>query len=739
MNVVSYDNFTFDDNSIISGKLNLANALAFDSLVPDEMTIEVVSNDTGRNRVMVQPLPEDAEQALNWYTTSDGRGYVVMTNDIRQYVYGTPVEYTYDGNLIGKFYLKNVVRLSANTWRINMISAVGLWVNMMHLGGVYNGTTAGELIADILDGVTYTIDSDVAAVPMYGWLPVASARDNLQQVLFAIGASITKTSDGTPRIQFLKNLPTVTLPDERVFLGSSIDYRTPATQIEVTEHTYYKSTYGQTISLYDNADGTVVAKETLITFSEPCYDLMWMEGNTQTQTSVADLGWDYGDNYCYVTGVGILSGTKYTHSERTFSVSTGASGKTNIKRIEDATLVSPINSPNVASRVAAYYGKTDATSCGIALTDDSIKTGTKVSFTDPYDGTTETGIVETMDVTLSGNLKADASILKGYTPSDFGNTYKNSRFAIVSRYDMFHFPRYWNGGKVKIILGQGGQGGQGGYSGTAGNSGEDFNDNPYENQGIGGAGGAGGAAGKVYEVVVDIPAGLDAQGYSLALLTFSTEAYTGASGGDSEGGIGDEGSHLSVTLSWNGQVLANYSSESGTVLPTGFYELFSQHTLSLAGVAGIAGGNGGTSTYTDGDNVTLDGQTWTGGKAGEKWENTYNPNRERYAMGGNGGGAAYGSNGGDGGAGGVYVFSNGAHRGGDGGAGANAVAPANLGAWGAGCGGTGGNGGGGGGTGGWYHYDRSGGQTSTGFGLDGAGGAGSVGGVGGWPYYVVYF
>ena len=124
MNVVSYDNFTFDDNSIISGKLNLANSLAFDSLVPDEMTIEVVSKDTGRNRVMVQPRPTDAEQVLNWYTTTDNRGYVVMTNDIRQYVYGTPVEYTYDGNLIGKFYLKNVVRLSANTWQINMISAM---------------------------------------------------------------------------------------------------------------------------------------------------------------------------------------------------------------------------------------------------------------------------------------------------------------------------------------------------------------------------------------------------------------------------------------------------------------------------------------------------------------------------------------------------------------------------------------------------------------------------------------
>ena len=730
MNVVSYDNFTFDDNSIISGKLNLANSLAFDSLVPDEMTIEVVSKDTGRNRVMVQPRPTDAEQVLNWYTTTDNRGYVVMTNDIRQYVYGTPVEYTYDGNLIGKFYLKNVVRLSANTWQINMISAVGLWVNMVHLGGVYTGQTAGTLIADILDGVTYTIDDDVAAVEMYGWLPVASARDNLQQILFAIGASITKTSDGTPRIQFLKNLPTVSIPDEKVFIGGSIDYRTPATQVEVTEHTYYKSTYGETIYLYDNADGTVVADNTLITFSEPCYDLMWMDGETQVETSVADLGWTYGDNYCYVTGTGILTGTKYTHSEKVRSVSTGVSGESNIKRVEDATLVSPINSPNVAARVAAYYGKTDATSCGIVLTDNSVKSGTKVSFTDPYDSTSETGIVETMDVTLSGNLKADASILKGYEPGRFGNTYKN-RMLITSDYQ-FRVP---SGVRlVKVVLGQGGKGGQGGYSGTAGVSGEDFYDNPYEEQGIGGDGGIGGTAGKVYEVERSTIA---STGY-----WWNIRIYCGSrsSGGEAEGGDGDDGLHSRVEFRRSATpeiVSASYSSEDGAILPGGFYDVFSQRTYSLPGIDGVAGGDGGISTYTDGGSVTFNGQTWAGGEAGAKWENTYNQNKTRYAMGGNGGGAAYGSNGGDGGAGGVYVFSNGAHRGGDGGTGANASTPPNDAR--PGCGGRGGNGGGGGGTGGWYYYDRSDGQTSKGFGLDGAGGSGSAGGTGGSPYVIIYY
>lgn len=732
MNVVSYDNFTFDDNSIISGKLNLANALAFDSLVPDEMTIEVVSNDTGRNRVMVQPRPEDAEQVLNWYTTTDERGYVVMTNDIRQYVYGTPVEYTYDGNLIGKFYLKNVVRLSANTWRINMISAVGLWVNMMHLGGVYNGTTAGEIIADILDGVTYTIDSDVAAVPMYGWLPVASARDNLQQVLFAIGASITKTSDGTPRIQFLKNLPTVSIPDERVFIGGSIDYRTPATQVEVTEHIYYKSSYGQTVSLYDNADGTVVADNTLITFSEPCYDLMWMDGGAQVETSVADLGWTYGDNYCYVTGVGILSGTKYTHSEKVRSVSTGVSGESNIKRVENATLVSPINSPNVAARVAAYYGKTDATSCGIILTDNSVKPGTKVSFTDPYDSTSETGIVETMDVTLSGNLKADASILKGYTPSNFGNTYRICK--LLWSGTPFELPSTTR--KIKLVIGQGGYGGQGGYNGTAGSSGKDFHDNPYDNPGVGGAAGAGGTAGKVYEVEVTLA----------PFRTWSVRLSSGSSGsgGSANGGAGYPSPETEVLLYQNGTAYARYTSESGEHRNGGFYEIFSGKTYSIDGADGVAGGDGGYGSSTTGQNVIYpvsNGryQESEGGKAGEKWENTYNPNRTRYAMGGNGGGAAAWQDGNDGGPGGAdeYTTRAGIRRGGKGGDGANAAQPLSVEL---GCGGYGGNGGGGGGTGGWYVYDETtSGPTHTGYGVDGAGGSGSVGGRGGGPYVIIYY
>lgn len=705
MNVVKYDNFTFDDTSIISGKLNLANALAFDSLVPDEMTVEVYSNATGKKKL----LTVNSE----WYTTTDGRGYVIALGDIRSYTYGTPVEYYYDDALIGKFYLKNVVRLSPSTWRINMLSAVGLWVNMVHLGGVYNGTTAGTIIADILDGMTYEIDSDVAAVKMYGYLPVASARDNLQQVLFAIGASVTKTSAGTPKIEFLDNLSTVSLPDSRVFLGSSIDYRTPATEIEVTEHSYYQSSLSQTISLYDNTDGSGVAEDLLVTFSDPCYDLIWDDG---TQTSVSDLGWECGDNYCYVTGTGILTGKPYGHSTKTFSVPTEQSGVSNIKRVQNATLVSALNSANVAARLTDYYGTAESVSCGIALTSNDIKPCSKVAFTDPYDQTSSTGIVESMDVTLSGKLKAECSILKNYTPGHFGNNYTNYRRFITGTTQTWTVPSGVS--SIRIILVQGGQAGQ---NGTAGESSytPTFSFDPSPSPGAGGVGGAGGSGGKIFVTDIENPSG-----------TVTVNLGLGGTPGDGDGAIGNYGGETTLTV--NG---VTYSSADGYVPEDGYIEIFTGHTISYKGKDGIDGASGGDFGKQGGD-VTYEGTTWTGGSVGEGYDYN-NPNYTRYANGGAGGGAAYGANGGDGGDW-EWPASQSAYwrRGGAGGKGADALqlpAP-RLG----GNGGAGGCGGGGGGLGGTYRYEEKTGDRS-GYGKNGAGGAASLGRAGGRGCVYIYY
>ena len=78
--------------------------------------------------------------------------------------------------------------MSADTWDVSAINAIGVLDESTYLGGVYSGMLAGILIADILTNHAYTVSNDIAGIPIYGYLPVCTRREALQQVLFSIGA-----------------------------------------------------------------------------------------------------------------------------------------------------------------------------------------------------------------------------------------------------------------------------------------------------------------------------------------------------------------------------------------------------------------------------------------------------------------------------------------------------------------------------------------------------------------------
>ena len=630
MNTIEYAPFTFDDTSIVSGKIASKNALMFDSLEPDELTVEVVSNDTGRRKLLT--VEEE------WYTTVDGRGYVVMTNDIRNFTYGDPVYYYFDGVLKGKYFIRSVERLSINHFRLSAYSVVGLWTSIQHFGGIYSGETAGEIIADLLQGFSYTISSDVASVPLYGYLPIASIRDNLRQVLFALGASLVKDSNGNPRFKFLENLTPVTLSDDRIFIGGKLNYKTPATDIRVIEHSYYISDYDIEVSLFDNTDGSGTAVNKLVTFDEPCHNLV-ADGLTIVSS---------GANHAYVTGTGTLTGKKYTHTTNIFTVPTGRSGETNIAEIKSATLVSAANSANVAARVAEYKGSAEEVSYGITLGTDDVKPATLVTFTDPY-GDESTGIITTMNVTMSGKPKGDCVIVKGYTPAHFGNNF--------TTFDLFTSDGTYTAtkdGLIRIVLCQGGQGGSGGSRGNGGTCGTPS---------AGGAAGNGGKAGKVFVTDINVTAG-------------STFQYTVGTGGAAGVGQTSRGTPATEGEEGTHSTFGMFTSADGASPNEGYVNILTGVVYAENGEDGISGANGGEPNESGG-NVTFNGTTWTGG-AGAPALGVYS--------GIGGGGAAYGANGGD-------ATPNRSDNDGRAGNGANAlkrVVVANLG-----CGGVGGNGGGG--------------------------------------------
>lgn len=656
MNVIDYAPYNFDDSSIIRGSVAMSNALMFDTLNPDELEVEVVSNDTGMRKLLT--VDKD------WYTTVDNRGYVVMTSDIRQFTYGDPVLYYYDDVLQGKYYIRSVDRLSVDHFKLSAFSAVGMWTSIQHFGGIYDGDTTGSVIADLLTGFSYTIDPDVAAVPLYGYLPIASVRDNLQQVLFAIGASLMKNSSGNPHFMFLQNVPTIPVGDDRIFIGGKLNYKTPATSIRVTEHSYYISSYDIEVSLFDNTDGSGTADNKLVTFDEPCHNLV---------ATGLTLGAN-GANYAYVTGTGTLTGKKYTHTQKIFSVPTGASGEPSEAKIEKATLVSPVNSANVAARVSDYKGTAEEVSCGIVMDTDDIKPASLISFNDPYGEATQ-GFIATMNITMSGKSKADCTIIKNYVPGHFGNNF--------TTYDLFTSNATYTvtkTGTIRIVLCQGGQGGAGGESAAKAPCGEGS---------AGGAGGAGGSAGKVYATDLSVTAGQ----------TFSIVVGAGGAGGAANT-AGSYGTH---------STFGSYTSNDGAVPEYGYTNILTGITYAEMGEDGINGANGGNNG-SSGGSVTFNGQTWTGGSPASA--------HGQYSSAG-GGGAAYGANGGN-------AILNSDEN--EGGAGANAVmrvVAASLGS-----GGVGGNGGGGGGGGG---YDRT-----ICWATGGQGGTGSAGNNGGNGFVLVF-
>lgn len=696
----------FDDSKIISGSVNMENALLSDTLSTDELNVEVYDEGAVPRKLLT------VNRA--WYHTNEASGtlgYVVGRGDIRNLAIGSPMYYSLNGRTIGTFYIRSVEQTSEYTFRISAVTAVGLLSEIQHLGGIYNGDEASwsflTMVYANLKGERLYIDSDVGNVKLYGYLPVASVRDNLQQILFAIGASLYRDTEGRLHIGFLKNISTRDIPSTRVLLGSTSIHKTPATKVAITEHSYYISDYDREVSLFDNTDGSGAADDLLVTFSNPCHDLKWNGGDLPSEWTA------YGANFCRVSGVGILTGKEYTHATKTFSVPTGASGQERVRTIEKATLVSAVNSANVAARVVEYEMSAKEVSCGIFLVngENPIQTGTGISFTG-QSGEEISGVISDMDIVMSGENKANCTLVTGYTPSHFGNNY--------TKRVVFTSSQTWTPPSgtslVRIIIGQGGQAGQNGTSGASAS--HDATPITFNIPGAGGQKGAGGSGGAVYTIDVTNP----------SALTITIGA--GGTANDGEAATGNVGTHSTVRVN-----NVTYSSSQGAIPQDGYYELLSGTRYSIQGIEGVDGVNGGEGKANEslpGESLTYNETTWQGGSVGQYIE-TYS--RKRYAYGGAGGGAAYGADGNNGGDG--YVMENGNYRGGTGGAGANAAVmdftPS------PGSGGAGGCGGGGGGCGGFNKNERSDGYTTTGAGTSGAGGLYSKGTSGGSGYVIVYY
>lgn len=653
--------------------------------------------------------------------------------------FGDEVTYYIDdgATLRGKFYVKSkrlILKNESEIYRYEFTSGIGLLAYVGHNGGMYADTdavTAGTVIADIMGSIPYTIDADLAQTKTVGWLPrVKAARDNLRDVLFSAGGNVKMSADGSIRLGFLGSGYPKTISDYNLGVGSSYEYPEAATRVDVTAHEYHALASDERVTLYDNSQGGVAVQDWLVEFSEPCHDLEW-------NGSPISSSWNHGANYAVITGIGILTGQKYTHTTSVYSETTGAQNvKDVVQPISSNYLIGPHNVANVAKRAAAYYGAEKIAIETIRVTNE--RPGDQVTFTDSF-GDTKTGFIEQMQTTISKKLNASVRILPDWVPGPFGSSYNKCRIfrasdiitATIDGQNMkiLPIPVSMRGQQALVVMLSGAGGGQAGYDGEDGTapSGQTaFDDMEPGAGGRGGQPGQPGERGRMYSF------------YEAALPDYyeSAKVGTGGLGGSENGELGSAGTDTK---------LGSHSTADGIQLIDDYINLLTGIAYAKLNVPGEAGEDGGIGagrgdaypwlSTAGGDHVCEDGTVYQGGAAddGKYW--TYRTGSSRYIRntgGTGGGGAAHGAPGSDGRAG--YDQD---HEWSIGGDGATALPWPKAAETEPGRGGNGGGGGGGAAQSQFRTQDHSG--YTYGFNTAGKGGKGSPGSQGGDGLIFIYY
>lgn len=612
---------------------------------------------------------------------------------IRYFDKNEKVEFFRSGSRVGTYHLQSVTRVGPKLYTLSALSAVGLLIVRPHRGSIYTGQTVAEVVAEICGDIPILIETVYRNIKLYGWLPIASARDNLRQVLFAIGAWLHTDENGTLRVQKLWD-GTASVID-----FNSVDSRNihvkhldPVSAVAVTEHQYIAGT--EDVTLFE---GTAQQGD-VIEFDEPAHTLT-AEGFTILES---------GANYAILSaGTGKLTGKSYIHNRRVVTRTVTEGAAENVEEITDATLVSLVNSSAVAQRMAAYYA------CREQLTVDvnpaAEHAGHVVSLWNEWDKQQTLACIASRETKISGLLKSRTSALVGFLPPQPETTEYYDERVLLTGSGEWTVPEDVTSLRAVLI-----------------------------DQGADGTDGADGADSNGVSLIVT--SDVDTKGG-----TWSVQPSDGGLGG--KGGLGGEGGRiLSADLNVTPGIIFAYSvaeettfgdlsSANGSRSDIGFTDPVTGDVYGKKGDDGVSGGNGGNggrasgSAFEPGENGG-DVLPYTGGLGDEGFyqrvpesSSAYIGGQLQVRGGSGGGGAAHGKNGND------ATHISGQAR--TPGSGANASLPVEAGNYG--CGGNGGHGGGGaGGASGYYFshgaYKYSG--TSSGKWLTFPGGTGGTGSKG---------
>lgn len=568
-NKIVYASYIFsdDDETLRSGNEYQITSLIADELQADTIELEVKCSD---------------------------KNIVVFTEN-------APLQYYRENLLRSTYYVQSIKRIGGDKYTISADSAMGLLMKRLHVGGIYTGQTVKEVVNEICGNIPILVKTVFADTKLYGWLPYckppeSSARNNLAQVLYAIGAALTTDNNGVLRVEPLWDGVSSSIGETRMYFDGSVETEKPISAVTVTEHQYIAGTNEKELFSGTSQQGDI------ITFSEPMHSL------TATGFTILESG----ANYAKISsGSGSLKGKTYIHNTRLVTQTVTENAAENVKSVTDATLVSLVNSSAVAKRLADYYKCRETITNGIVSGQE--KPGHVVSVYHPYDKKMVSACIVSLDTTMSSTLKSEMAALVGFLPPQPETTeYYDERVLLTGSGE-------WESvidGEIRVVVIGGGETGASGSAGSSAgisSQSKSGSSGSYSGSsaGQGGEGGEGGSGGKILIA-------------SLNVITGQKFQYAAAQpAGNSTFG--------------------ELSSASGETSVDGYYDLVTQTFFGRKGANGIKGGNGGS----PGNNGQAVGDYLGGYGINSKTvsQTKYGTSGTVTANGWGGGGAAQGANG----------------------------------------------------------------------------------------------
>ena len=567
--------------------------------------------------------------------------------DIVVFTENAPLQYYRENLLRSTYYVQSIKQIGDNKYTISADSAMGLLMKRLHAGGIYTGQTVKEVTNEICGNVPVLVKTVFSDTKLYGWLPYckppkSSARNNLAQVLYAIGAALTTDNNGVLRVEPLWDGTSSSIGETRLYFDGSVETEKPISAVTVTEHQYIAGTDEKELFSGTSQQGDI------ITFSEPMHSL------TATGFTILESG----ANYAKISsGSGSLKGKTYIHNTRLVTQTVTENAAENVKSVTDATLVSLVNSSAVAKRLADYYKCRETITNGIVSGQE--KPGHVVSVYHPYDKKMVSACIVSLDTTMSGTLKSEMAALVGFLPPQPESSEYFDERVILTGSGEWTVPEGVTS-YTRVLVG-GGQGGKCGKAGALPTSKVSTQTETREDgshtwtvnykgflakdlpPAAGGEAGTPGEGGKVLVETVQNAVPGSKVSYSCGA---GGAGAPYAENSDEEGNLG------------GATTMGGSSSDSGSSNPSGYTDPMTGEVYAVSGIAGVPGGNG-VGYDADGNliyppDIVVNGQSYTHGGQGtavdfETGNSAVSGSFDATSSGGLGGGPAYKANGHNGG------------------------------------------------------------------------------------------